>query len=323
MVVTTTAYNKLTLMKSINLQSALLVSRLPYKFDPRVGIIIEDLKGFPNQTQIEEITCLNNFNRYNRLTFEPEISLRKPLIENHNRSDYLVGEEIALELLNIRELKGFVNKNLSTCTLLIKNASLSDSGQYVCTISVLNLFESNVKNIEVKDNIVQFVKFKDKNDSMVNKKIVNEGDDFLWEMQFEGYPRNLIYTFYNPYGELFLHKDKRANASYVYEEGKLSLSIKRVTAEDFGNYSARLEAPNGNYDENYVMLVVNGKDFNTFICKDKGMIHYLIVTFKCSKKIYLNSKYLIPKILVKTMMKFNLKHLKKIIFNCKYFNQKF
>ncbi|RXG59874.1 hypothetical protein Avbf_15461, partial [Armadillidium vulgare] len=158
----------------------------------------------------------------------------------------------------IRELKKFVNKSLSTSTLLIKNASLSDSGLYVCSISVLNFFESNVMNIEVKDNIVQFVKFKEENDSMVHKKIVNDGDDFLWDMQFEGYPRNLIYTFYNPYGELFLHKDKRANASYVYEEGKLSLSIKRVTAEDFGNYSARLEAPNGSYDENYVMLVVNG-----------------------------------------------------------------
>ncbi|KAB7501965.1 Vascular endothelial growth factor receptor 2 [Armadillidium nasatum] len=246
------------------------VSRLPYKFYPREGVIVEDLKGFPNQTQIKEITCLTNYRDSDKLTFKPEISLRKPLIENHNRSEYFVGEEIALNcstymnekykphfewtlpnISAIRELKEFVNKSLSTSTLLIKNASLSDSGQYVCTISVLNLFESNVKNIEVKENIIQFVKFKDKNDSMVHKKIVNDGDDFLWDMQFEGYPRNLIYTFYNPYGDLFLHKDKRANASYVYEEGKLSLSIKRVTAEDFGNYSVRLEAPNGSYDENY------------------------------------------------------------------------
>ncbi|KAL7635035.1 UNVERIFIED_CONTAM: hypothetical protein RMT77_014020 [Armadillidium vulgare] len=67
---------------------------------------------------------------------------------------------------------------------------------------------------------------------MVHKKIVNDGDYLHWDMQFEGYQRNLIYTFYNPYGDLFLHKDKRANASYDYEEGKLSLSIKRVTAED-------------------------------------------------------------------------------------------
>ncbi|RXG55566.1 hypothetical protein Avbf_17398, partial [Armadillidium vulgare] len=54
-----------------------------------------------------------------------------------------------------------------------------------------------------------------------------------------------------------VHK-KIANASYIYEEGKLSLSIKRVTVEDFGNYSVRLEAPNESFDENYVMLVVNG-----------------------------------------------------------------
>ncbi|KAB7502401.1 hypothetical protein Anas_10720 [Armadillidium nasatum] len=72
------------------------VSQLPYKFDPRVGIIVEDMKGFPNQTQIKEIICINNYNASNRLTFKPEISLRKPLIENTNRSDYLVGEEIAL-----------------------------------------------------------------------------------------------------------------------------------------------------------------------------------------------------------------------------------
>ncbi|KAB7503045.1 hypothetical protein Anas_09397, partial [Armadillidium nasatum] len=268
------------------------VSRLQYKFDPRVGVIVEDLKGFPNQTQIKEIICLNNYSSSNKLIFKPEISLRKPLIVSSKRSDYLVGEEFILNCSTymnekykphfewtlpninaIRELKEFVNKSLSTSTLLIKNSSLSDSGQYVCTISVLNLFESNVKNIEVKDNIVQFVKFKDKNDSMVHKKIVNDGEDFLWDMQFEGFPSNLIYTFYNPYGEFFLHKDKRfinfhlyisnvnndylliplkAKASYLYEEGKLSLSIKKVTAEDFGNYSVRLEAPNGSYDENYV-----------------------------------------------------------------------
>ncbi|KAL7632058.1 UNVERIFIED_CONTAM: hypothetical protein RMT77_017621 [Armadillidium vulgare] len=253
------------------------VSRLPYKFDPRVGVIVEDVKGFPNQTQIKEIICLNNYSASDRLTFKPEISLRKPLIVNNKRSDYLVSEEIALNCSTymnekykphfewtlpninaIRELKEFINKSLSISTLLIKNASLSDSGQYVCTISVLNLFESNVKNIEVKENIIQFVKFKDKNDSMVHKKIVNDGDDFLWDMQFEGYSRNLIYTFYNPYGELFLHKDRRASVSYVSEEGKLSLSIKRVTAEDFGKYSVRLETPNGSYDENYVILLVNG-----------------------------------------------------------------
>ncbi|RXG68045.1 hypothetical protein Avbf_10594, partial [Armadillidium vulgare] len=186
----------------------------------------------------------------------------------------------------IRELKEFVNKSLSTSTLLIKNASLSDSGQY-CPKPLLKIELSS--NIDVKENIVQFVKFKNKNDSMVHKKIVKDGDDFLWDMQFEGYPKNLIYTFYNPYGDLFLHKDKRAKASYVYKEGKLSLSIKRVTAEDFGNYSARLEAPDGSYDENYVMLVVNGKNFNTFIWKYKGMIHSLIVTVIFCKKIYLNS----------------------------------
>ncbi|RXG62281.1 hypothetical protein Avbf_15780 [Armadillidium vulgare] len=73
-----------------------LISRLPYEFDPRVGVIVEDLKDFPNQTQIKEIICLNNYSDSDKLTFKPEISLRKPLIENHNRSDYFVGEEIAL-----------------------------------------------------------------------------------------------------------------------------------------------------------------------------------------------------------------------------------
>ncbi|RXG67371.1 hypothetical protein Avbf_08839 [Armadillidium vulgare] len=72
------------------------VSRLQYKFDPRVGVIVEDLKGFPNQIQIKEITCVTNYSGYERLTFTPEISLRKPLIENHNRSDFLVDEEIVL-----------------------------------------------------------------------------------------------------------------------------------------------------------------------------------------------------------------------------------
>ncbi|KAB7503115.1 hypothetical protein Anas_13050, partial [Armadillidium nasatum] len=145
------------------------VSGLPYKFDPRVGVIVEDLKGFPNQTQIKEIICLNNYSVYDKLTFKPEISLRKPLIESHNRSYYFVGEEIALNCSTymnekykphfewtfpnnntIRELKELVNKSLSISTLLIKKANLSDSGKYVCTICVQNLLESNVKNIEVK-----------------------------------------------------------------------------------------------------------------------------------------------------------------------------
>ncbi|KAB7495800.1 hypothetical protein Anas_11671, partial [Armadillidium nasatum] len=232
------------------------VSQPQYKFDPRVGVIVEDLKGFPNQTQIKEIICTNNYSVSEKLTFK-QIALNCSTNMNEKYKPHF---EWTLPNINaIRVLKELVNKSLSISTLLIKNASLSDSGQYVCTISVLNLSESNVKSIEVKENIVQFVKFKDKNDSMVHEKIVNDGDDFIWDMQFEGYPRNLNYTFYNPYGDLFLHKDKRANASYVYEEGKLSLSIKRVTVEDFGNYSVRLEAPDGSYDENYVMLIVNGK----------------------------------------------------------------
>ncbi|KAB7502396.1 hypothetical protein Anas_12973, partial [Armadillidium nasatum] len=94
----------------------LLVSRLQYKFDPRVGVIVEDLKGFPNQTQIKEITCLTNYSAYDKLTFKlfkisffrnyhlqmksfkmPKYHCRKPLIENHKRSVYMVGEEIALK----------------------------------------------------------------------------------------------------------------------------------------------------------------------------------------------------------------------------------
>ncbi|RXG67311.1 hypothetical protein Avbf_18680 [Armadillidium vulgare] len=47
-----------------------IVSRLQYKFDPRVGVIVEDLKGFPNQTQIKEIICLTNFSVSEKLTFQ-------------------------------------------------------------------------------------------------------------------------------------------------------------------------------------------------------------------------------------------------------------
>ncbi|RXG52357.1 hypothetical protein Avbf_17733 [Armadillidium vulgare] len=52
----------------------------------------------------------------------------------------------------IRELKEFRNRSLFISILIIKNASLSDSGQYVCRVSVLNLLESNTtKNIEIHD----------------------------------------------------------------------------------------------------------------------------------------------------------------------------
>ncbi|KAL7632249.1 UNVERIFIED_CONTAM: hypothetical protein RMT77_017433 [Armadillidium vulgare] len=249
------------------------VSRLLYKFDPRVGIILEDLIDFLNQTSIKEIKCKNNFSIDEELNFEPLISLRKPSIENHNSSDYLVGEEIALNcsmyvnekykpdfkwiLPNINaigELKEFRNRSLFISILIIKNASLSDSGQYVCTVSVLNLLESNTtKNIEIHENVV--VKFLDKNESINNTQIVYEGGNFIWNVRFEGYTRNLKYTFYNPNGNLFVHKDKRVNVTYS-EKGLLRLSIEKVTSEDFGNYSVKLEAPNGSYDENHVMLIV-------------------------------------------------------------------
>ncbi|KAB7504603.1 hypothetical protein Anas_14703, partial [Armadillidium nasatum] len=148
-----------------------MVPRIQYKFDPRVGVILEDRISFPNQTRIRELKCKNNYTNYEELILRPKISLRKPFIENHNRSDYLVGEEIALNcsmylsekykpgfkwilpnINAIRELKEFRNRNLSISILIIKNASLSDSGQYVCTVSVLlrNLLESNTtKNIEI------------------------------------------------------------------------------------------------------------------------------------------------------------------------------
>ncbi|RXG68600.1 Vascular endothelial growth factor receptor 1, partial [Armadillidium vulgare] len=249
------------------------VSRLQYKFDPRVGVILEDLIGFLNQTSIKEIKCKNNYSNEEKLIFKPEISLRKPFIENHNNSDYLVGEDIALNcsiFMNekykpdfkwilpnknaISELKEFRNRSLFISILMIKNTSLSDSGQYVCTVSVLNLLESSTtKNIEIHENVV--VKFLDNNESINDTQVVNEGGNFIWNIRFEGYTRNLKYTFYNPNGNLFVHKDKRVNVTYS-EKGLLHLSIRNVTIEDFGNYSVRLEAPNGSYDQKNVMLIV-------------------------------------------------------------------
>ncbi|RXG53861.1 hypothetical protein Avbf_15397 [Armadillidium vulgare] len=139
----------------------------------------------------------------------------------------------------IRELKEFRNRSLSISILKIKNASLSDSGKYVCTVSVLNLLgSSTTKNIEIHENVVEKISF-----GTYGSK------DTL---------RNLKYTFYNPNGNLFVHKDKRVNVTYL-EEGVLRLLINKVTLEDFGNYSVRLEAPNGSYDENNVMLIVISK----------------------------------------------------------------
>ncbi|KAL7635467.1 UNVERIFIED_CONTAM: hypothetical protein RMT77_014536 [Armadillidium vulgare] len=108
--------------------------------------------------------CKNNYSNEEELIFEPKISLRKPFIENHNNS-----EEIALNcsmymnekykpdfkwilpnINAIRELKEFRNRSLFISILIIKNPSLSDSGQYVCRVSVLNLLESSTtKNIEI------------------------------------------------------------------------------------------------------------------------------------------------------------------------------
>ncbi|RXG59299.1 hypothetical protein Avbf_12945 [Armadillidium vulgare] len=145
------------------------VSQLQYKFDPRVGVILEDLIGFPDQTSIKEIKCKNNYSNEEQLIFKPLISLRKPSIEYYKSSDYLVREDIALNcsmhmnekykpdfkwilpnINAIRELKEFRNRSLFSSILIIKNASLSDSGQYVCRVSVLNLLESSTtKNIEI------------------------------------------------------------------------------------------------------------------------------------------------------------------------------
>ncbi|KAL7631603.1 UNVERIFIED_CONTAM: hypothetical protein RMT77_018096 [Armadillidium vulgare] len=54
----------------------------------------------------------------------------------------------------ISEVKEFRNRSLFSSILIIKNASLSDSGQYVCRVSVLNLLESNTtKNIEIHERL--------------------------------------------------------------------------------------------------------------------------------------------------------------------------
>ncbi|RXG67295.1 hypothetical protein Avbf_15203 [Armadillidium vulgare] len=145
------------------------VSRRQYKFYPRVGVILEDLIGFPDQTSIKNIECRNNNSNKEQLIFRAEILLRKPFIENHNISDYFFGEEIALNcsmymnekykpdfkwiLPNINaisDLKEFRNRSLFSSILKIKNAYVSYSGQYVCRVSVLNRFESSTtKDIEI------------------------------------------------------------------------------------------------------------------------------------------------------------------------------
>ncbi|RXG54108.1 hypothetical protein Avbf_13013 [Armadillidium vulgare] len=153
----------------------------------------------------------------------------------------------------------FNDNTYAISTLKIKNPTLSDSGNYTCIVKQGNSSVSDTKNIEVKKSIVPFVQFQIKDDTKQHIHFVTEGDNFKWVMYFKGYPKNLKYTFYNPHRISLLHKDKRVRTSYVYEDGKLSLRIKRVTAEDFGNYSVKLEAPNGSYDENYAILIVNDK----------------------------------------------------------------
>ncbi|RXG55344.1 Vascular endothelial growth factor receptor 1 [Armadillidium vulgare] len=123
---------------------------------------------------------------------------------------------------------------------------------------IYSLDDQGILNFKVCiQSIVPFVQFQIKDDKKQHILFVKEGDNFQWVMYFEGYPKNLKHTFYSPYRDALLHKDKRVSTSYVYEDGKLSLSIKRVTAEDFGNYSVKLEASNGSYDENYAILIVN------------------------------------------------------------------
>ncbi|KAB7494224.1 Vascular endothelial growth factor receptor 1 [Armadillidium nasatum] len=258
------------------------------------------------------------------VNIQPQKKLQKPSIENHRNSFYVVGEEFALNcsipvdkkenpnfdwvIPNENANKHFMrfsDKNYAISSLIIKNPSLSDSGNYTCIVEQGDSSVSDIKNIEVKKSIVPFVQFQVKNDTKQHILFVKEGDNFQWVMYFEGYPKNLKHTFYNPYRNALLQKDKRnslkcygnqrnhfflkhstnlfyvhiysiifmvlvkdiiifllaflfqVSTSYVYEDGKLSLSIKRVTAEDFGNYSVKLEAPNGSYDENYAILIVN------------------------------------------------------------------
>ncbi|RXG51156.1 Vascular endothelial growth factor receptor 3 [Armadillidium vulgare] len=54
----------------------------------------------------------------------------------------------------ISDLKEFRNRSLFSSILIIKNAYLSDSGQYVCRVSVLNRFESSTtKDIEIHERL--------------------------------------------------------------------------------------------------------------------------------------------------------------------------
>ncbi|KAK3890335.1 hypothetical protein Pcinc_005714 [Petrolisthes cinctipes] len=229
------------------------------EYDHRVGFVLRNL-----QTQdAGRYQCRSgeNVSRPYVAFVNPSISqnLPKPYIDMEMNQHFVVGNPFSLECMllwmsqvtfhwelpdlttnTIRETSTKGDYRISTLT--VTNATVTDSGQYKCTVSASQHISNDVLySVEVVETQNPYINIS----SGTNVILVSAGENLQWKSMVRAYPADPILVYSNWTGQEVDETNKRVRTEHKASIAESWLYIDNVTALDHGKYVLEGTTSNG------------------------------------------------------------------------------
>ncbi|KAK4303679.1 hypothetical protein Pmani_024323 [Petrolisthes manimaculis] len=231
------------------------------EFDHRFGFELHDL-----QTQYSgRYQCMSGENRSTpyevHILVNSSISqdLTKPYIDTEMNQHFVVGNPFSLKCMLLRQspvtfhwdlpdpMTNTIRENSTKgdyrlSTLTVTNATLSDSGQYKCTVSASGYNSNDVLyNVEVMENQNPYINISSEKNSIP----VSAGENLQWKSVVRAYPADPILVYRNWTGQEVEETNKRVRTEHKASIAESWLYIDNVTAFDHGKYVLEGTTSNG------------------------------------------------------------------------------
>ncbi|KAK3890334.1 hypothetical protein Pcinc_005714 [Petrolisthes cinctipes] len=229
-------------------------------FDARVGFVLRNLIMQDSGFYICSAPPFRDTQSF-IVQINPSISqnLPKPYIDMEMNQHFVVGNPFSLECMllwmsqvtfhwelpdlttnTIRETSTKGDYRISTLT--VTNATVTDSGQYKCTVSASQHISNDVLySVEVVETQNPYINIS----SGTNVILVSAGENLQWKSMVRAYPADPILVYSNWTGQEVDETNKRVRTEHKASIAESWLYIDNVTALDHGKYVLEGTTSNG------------------------------------------------------------------------------
>ncbi|KAK4301334.1 hypothetical protein Pmani_026519 [Petrolisthes manimaculis] len=229
-------------------------------FDARVGFVLRNLILHDSGFYICSAPPFLDTQSF-IVQINPPISqdLPKPYIDTEMNQHFVVGNPFSLKCILLRQSQvtfhwdlpdprtNTIRENSTKgdyriSTLTVTNATLSDSGQYKCTVSASGYNSNDVLyNVEVMENQNPYINISSEKNSIP----VSAGENLQWKSVVRAYPADPILVYRNWTGQEVDETNKRVRTEHKASIAESWLYIDNVTAFDHGKYVLEGTTSNG------------------------------------------------------------------------------